>query len=176
MANQIILNKQIFRFDEIAKLFPGDVKGKKVFFQAELQSLENGDAKFGIVAYAACGKDGKWTVCGTVKGTDMGEPQKMDFIPFALANNELVLGSGKKGKDKKKKKKKKDCDDGGERNAFLELYKKVAADPELAKKAVFSCTTSISKNPHLNYDVTLESGGTSARTRCNPSPPDNPQY
>jgi len=169
MANKIILNQQTFSFQELADKLPQDEKKTKIFFQAELQSLENGDARFGINAYVACWENGRWNVCEPVRGRENGAGNTLEFTPFSLGNNELVLATGKKKKKNKKKKKK-------ESQEFRELFRKVVSDPELAKIAVFHCSTGISKNPHLTYDVTLEAGGSSARTITNPSPPENPEY
>ena len=49
MANQLLLPPQKFNYKEITDQFPatGNPK-KKVFFQAELRSLANGNATFGI--------------------------------------------------------------------------------------------------------------------------------
>ena len=63
MANQLLLPPQKFNYKEITDQFPatGNPK-KKVFFQAELRSLANGNATFGIVAYVSWNVKRKWEV------------------------------------------------------------------------------------------------------------------
>lgn len=169
MANKIILNQQTFSLKEILEQIPGNAMKKKIYFQAELQSLENGDAKFGIIAYPAWRDRGKWELGYKITGSESGAGTTLQFADtLGLANNELVLSPGKKKKKGKKKKNK--------NKKFYKLFGKISCDPKLAEKAVFHCKTSISENPHLEYEVTLEAGGESARARTNPSPPDNPAY
>ncbi len=169
MANQIILNQQTFRFKEITDQFPGGKGTKvKIFFQAELLSLENGNAKFGVIAYPAWRKKGRWElgykICSAETGTS--EPRAFPGA-FGLANNELTLTPSKKKKKKKKGQK--------ASKEFMKLFRKISCDPKLAEKAVFHCKTGFSENPHLEYDVTLEANGESARVGAKPSPPARPE-
>jgi len=174
MPNQIILNPQSFRFSDIIGQFPADRKvKKKVFFQAELQSLENGNAKFGIIAYPAWRTGGCWEIGTKISGSEAGEGTLVNFAePFGLANNELTLSPAKK--KKKRKKKDKNNKMAKRTKAFLKHFNNIFCDKKLAEKAVFHCRTGISQNPHLEYDVTLESEGVSLRVKTNPSPPAMP--
>jgi len=180
MANQLILNPQKFNFgDLISQIPPGKFK-KKVFFQSELRNLDNGDATFGVIAYAAWkGKD-KWDVGTKISGTDTGTPDIKPFVPpLAFANNELLLAAKFSRKKKKPKKKDNAAKQSSpaqlKKSEFLQLVKKVSKNKKLIAKTFFLFKASISKNPHLRYDVTLDFGGTTVELETNPSPPARPE-
>ncbi len=179
MANQLILPPQKFNYKEITDQFPktGSPK-KKIFFQAELRSLANGDASFGIIAYAAWKDSGSWRI-GAIKvsGTDAGVAVPVPFVPpLAFANNEVVV-SFKIAKKNKKAKKKKNCKDPkkGQWDEFAKLTQKLLKDKKLLEKSVLTFETKISDNPHLEYSVTLEVNGTSLSVATKPSPPAPPE-
>jgi hypothetical protein len=170
MANQLILPPQKFSYKDITDQFPstGSPK-KKVFFQAELRSLAGGDARFGVIAYPSWKDGNKWVVGTKVSGVDHGDPVT---IPFAgllgFANNEVLLSLAKKKKKEPRK---------GRWNTLMKQvqqsckkYKQVSKeDIELIFKA------KISENPHLEYDVTLDLGGTTLAVATKPSPPAPPE-
>ena len=168
MANQLLLPPQKFNYKEITDQFPttGNPK-KKVFFQAELRSLANGNATFGIVAYASWNYKGKWEVSSKpVKGVDVGTATPIPFIPpVAFANNEVVVSF----KLKKKKNKNRQW------NRFEKLACKLLKDQKSLDKATLPFETSIFKNPHLEYNVTLEVNGTTLSVATKPCPPASPE-
>ncbi len=176
MANQLILPPQKFLYKEITDQFPtsGNPK-KKVFFQAELRSLSGGDATFGIVAYPAWRSGNKWVVGKKVSGEDTGEAPKPEPFtdPVAFANNEVFLSLSLTTKDRKKKKKKNPKK--GRWSALMKMANKACKDPKSAESATLLFETKISENPHLEYNVTLDLGGTSVRVATKPSPPAPPE-
>ena len=176
MANQLILPPQKFRYKEITDQFPptGNPK-KKVFFQAELRSLAGGDATFGIVAYPAWRAGNKWIIGTKVPGEDTGEMPKTVPLttPVAFANNEVFLSLSLTTKERKKNKKKNPRK--GRWSAFMKMARKTCKDPKIAAEATLLFETKISENPHLEYNVTLDIGGTSIRVSTKPSPPAPPE-
>jgi len=174
MANQLILQQQKFKLSDITKEFPstGNVK-KKVFFQTELRSLANGDATFGVIAYASWKDGNKWVVGSKVSGIDMGTPLILPFKPpLAFANNEVILSA----KVSKKKKKKKKEPRKGRWNDLLKAMRKTCKDKKIPENAFLLFNAGISENPHLEYDVTLDLGnGNSLRAATKPSPPAPPE-
>lgn len=173
MANKLILNNQIFNISELICELPNGKFRKKIFFQSELRNLVNGDATFGVIAYPAWKETGKrWQVGKKISGRNTGNPTVIDFNPpLAFANNELLLAVPFSLKNRKKTKKL-----GLDKKMIrlLEMVRKITRDKEVAKKSFFSFETTISDNPHLEYNVTLESEGSSYSTRTNPSPPAKP--
>ncbi len=176
MANQLILPPQKFIYKEITDQFPatGNPK-KKVFFQAELRSLAGGDAKFGIVAYPAWRAGSKWIIGTKVSGTDTGEaPVPVPLTsPVAFANNEVFLSLSLTTKERKKKKFKNPKK--GRWSAFMKMARKKCKDPKADGEATLLFETKISENPHLEYNVTLDIGGTAIRVSTKPSPPAPPE-
>jgi hypothetical protein len=170
--NQLILHSQTFRFLDIVDAFPPDgVLKKKIFFQAELSAIDQGSVSFRIIAYPAWRLKGKWVIGPKVNATESGNGSVLPFQePLGFANNELPLAGYKKKMKKLGKKEKKTYDE------FARLFKKLLKDPKLAAKASFRCHTTISENPHLEYEVTLEADGTSVMISTNPSPPAPPEY
>lgn len=169
--NQIVLHSQTFRFNDIVDQFPADRLKKKIFFQAELSGLDLGSASFQIIAYPAWRLKGEWVVGPKVVASESGNGSVIPFKePLGFANNELPLAGYKKKKGKLGKKEKKAFDD------FAKFFKKVASDPKMAARAIFRCHTRVSKNPHLEYEVTLEADGTAVMISTNPSPPARPEY
>lgn len=178
MANQIILLPQKFKFSELTNQFPSTGKlVKKVFFQAELRSLANGNASFAIIGYPAWKvANGKWTIGKKVMGETTGEGNTIPFIPpLAFANNELILGSKSAKKAKKKKKCKEDEIKMTPEKKLLLLVKKISKDKTLAEKSFFHFEARISENPHIEYEVTLDVGGQTLNVSTKPSPPARPQ-
>jgi hypothetical protein len=176
MANQLILPPQKFVYKQITDQFPqtGNPR-KKVFFQAELRSLANGDATFGIVAYPAWRVANKWVVGEKVSGTDTGAPPKIEPFtePLAFANNEVFLSLSLSTKDRKKKKKKNPKK--GRWSALMKMARKACKDPKSAETATLLFETKISENPHLEYSVTLDIEGTLVKVNTKPSPPAPPE-
>lgn len=170
--NQLVLHSQTFRFNDILDQFPPDGKAKKkIFFQAELAGIDNGSVSFHIIAYPAWKVKRNWVVGPKVMAAETGNGSVIPFKdPLGFANNELAIVNYKKKKKKADKKQKKKV------NEFMRFFKKVASDPKLAARAIFRCQTHISKNPHLEYDVTLEADGTAVSISTNPSPPGSPEY
>ena len=169
MANQLLLPPQKFNYKEITDQFPatGNPK-KKVFFQAELRSLANGNATFGIVAYVSWNVKRKWEVSSKpVKGIDVGTATPIPFTPpLAFANNEVVV-SFKLKKNKKPK--------NGQWKRLDKKVCKLLKDKKELEKASLLFETRISKNPHLEYDVTLEVNGTTLSVATKPCPPASPE-
>jgi hypothetical protein len=171
-GSQLILHSQTFKFTEIFDAFPPDGKlKKKIFFQAELVAIEEGTASFHIIAYPAWRIKGEWVVGSKVCASESGNGSVIPFKePMGFGNNEVPVAGYKL---KKKKHGKRACK---KYNEFAKFFRKVSLDPKLASQAIFRCNTGISKNPHLEYTVTLEAGGTAVSTSTNPSPPARPEY
>lgn len=177
MTNQITLLSQKFSFDKLTSQFPSSGSPfKKIFFQNELRSLEGGSATFAVIAYPAWkGTIGKWVVGTKINGDDLGGGSPIPFeAPLAFANNELLFASKSDKKVKKKSKKKKGCKKDNPGADFRKLVREVFRDPDLAKKSFFTFTPTISENPHIGFDVTLDAGGTIANAMANPCPPAKP--
>ncbi len=177
MQNQITLLSQKFSFDKLTSQFPSSGSPfKKIFFQSELRSLEGGTAIFAVIAYPAWKATlGKWVVGTKIDGEDIGGSSPIPFsAPLAFANNELLFATKSDKKVKKKSKKKKDCKKDNPGLNFRKLVREVFRDSELAKKSYFTFTPGISKNPHIEFDVTLDAGGITANAMANPCPPAKP--
>ncbi len=177
MANQIILHPQQFNLSELLSQFPAGKFMKKIFFQSELRSLENGDAAFGVIAYPAWKKKNKWMIGPKINGTDIGMPDVQPFTPpLAFGNNELLLVSdlSKKQRKKIKKEGKKDSPE-AKKAEWQRWIRKILKDKKLAEKSLFLFHGRISENPHLEYNVTLQTDETTLSMVANPSPPAPPQ-
>ena len=175
MANQLILNPQKFNFGDLISQFPHGKYKKKIFFQSELRSLSNGDATFGVIAYPAWKGKGKWTIGTKITGMDTGIAEIKPFTPpLAFANNEVLMATKISRKTKKSKKKNKEKTY-ATRRELLEAVKKISKDKKLIGKSSFLFNAKISANPHLEYNVTLDMGGTTLSMQTNPSPPARPQ-
>ncbi len=176
MANQLILPPQKFRYKDITDQFPttGNPK-KKVFFQAELRSLADGNATFGIVAYPAWKDGNKWEVGKKVTGADTGGQSKVEPFtnPVAFANNEVLLSMSLSKKDDKGKKMKKSHK--GIWNKFMKMASKGCKNEKAMEDVSLVFETKISDNPHLEYTVTLDLGGTTLSVATKPSPPAPPE-
>ena len=171
-GNQVVLHSQSFKFNDLLDLFPPDGKlKKKIFFQAELAAIDNGSVSFNIIAYPAWRLKGQWVVGPKVCAAESGNGSVIPFKePIGFGNNELPVAGYKLKKKKYGKQKCKSY------NEFARFFRKVASDPRLASQAIFRCSTGISKNPHLEYTVTLEADGTAVSMGMNPSPPARPEY
>jgi hypothetical protein len=167
---QVILHSQIFRFNDIMDQFPAHkVTRKKMYFQAELNAIGDNEVSFHIIAYPAWRLKGKWYVGQKICSAETGNGSVIPFKePLGFANNEIILSGFNKKKAGKKAKK--------THRAFAAFASKIARDQKLASIAIFRCHTWISENPHLGYDITLESEGTSLTLKSNPSPPAPPEY
>lgn len=177
MQNQIILLSQKFSFDKLTSQFPASGSPlKKIYFQSELRSLDGGIATFAVIAYPAWKATlGKWVVGTKIDGEDLGGGSPIPFsAPFAFANNELLFATKSDKKIRKKSKKSKDCKKDNPGFNFRQLVRDVFRNPELAKKSFFTFTPAISKNPHIEFDVVLDAGGTTANAMANPCPPAKP--
>ena len=176
MASQLILPPQKFKYKDIIDQFPvtGNPK-KKVFFQAELRLLSGSNATFGIVAYPSWKDGNKWEVGKQVSGVDTGGQAKIEPFtnPIAFANNEVVLSLSfqKKGKKLNKIKTPKTCS----WNKFMKLVTKNWKNEKELQNATLVFETGVSENPHLEYTVTLDLGGTSLSVATKPSPPAPPE-
>jgi len=174
MANQLILNPQKFNFGDLISQFPPGKFKKKIYFQSELRSLANGDATFGVIAYAAWKDKGSWEICNKISGTDTGIAEVKTFIPpLAFANNEVLLAAKISGKKKKAKKQNKKAL--AKKLELMKLVKKISKNTKLIAGSSFLFKAKISKNPHLEYDVTLDMSGTTFEMQTNPSPPARPE-
>lgn len=176
MANQLILPPQKFSYKEIIDQFPttGNPR-KKVFFQAELRSLANGDATFGVVAYPSWKTGKNWVVGNKVDGIDTGGQPKIELftVPVAFANNEVLLSLSLSKKDRKKKKKRDPKK--GRWSGLMKMARKASKDPKAAEHAILLFETRVSSNPHLEYSVSLEIDGTTLALSTKPSPPAPPE-
>lgn len=177
MTTQIILLSQKFCFEKLTNQFPSSGNPfKKIFFQSELRSINNGTVTFAVIAYPAWkGLKGKWTVGTKIEAEDTGGSSTIPFTaPLAFANTELLFAAKSDKKAKKKSKKSKDCKKELPGSALRKLIKEVFKNPELAKKSFFTFTPGISTNPHIEFDVTLDADGTLASAMANPCPPAKP--
>ncbi len=179
MPSQLILPPQKFRYKDITDQFPvtGNPK-KKVFFQAELRAISGGNATFGVIAYPSWKDGNKWIVGTKVSGTDTGAAPKTEplTVPVGFANNEVLLSLklSKKNKKKKRKKRSRRNPRKGRWTELMRIVRKVSKDPKLLEEAELVFEARISENPHLEYDVTLDMGGTILSVETKPSPPAPP--
>ena len=172
MANQILLPAQVMSAQALVNSIGGK-KIKKVFFQAEAKSISNNDITMGIIAYAAHKNSSqKWEIGNKVTATvDNTKPVQKFSMPLAFGNNEWTITNvSKKYK--------------GETLKGLSLRKlqaiaikmliKIAKNKDLLKQTVLTYKAKISNNPHLEYDITLDTGTGSQVVNANPSPPAPP--
>ena len=124
---------------------------KKVFFQCELRSFEEGAAVFGLIAYGGYKKSGKLSG-PKVDLIDVPHGDRVvDTWPLAFGNMEFKF---RKIQSKLAKK-------------IADMIKDKATDME---KVVINFEPGVSKNPHVDYTITL---GTSTE-ELNPCPPTPP--
>jgi hypothetical protein len=89
----------------------------------------------------------------------------MDPPGVAFGNNEILLWHLEKGISEQE----------AQHEKFIYLYNKIIENKEfLAKSVLTTGNARLSKNPHIYYDVTLSSGGTSETAFTNPCPPNQP--
>ncbi|MGQ0737587.1 MAG: hypothetical protein ACT4OJ_00870 [Bacteroidota bacterium] len=172
MANQLILPPQKFRYRDITDQFPATgIRKKKVFFQAELRSLADGNASFGIVAYPSWKDGNTWVVGNKVTGADTGgQPAVVPLTgPVAFANNEVLLSLTLLKKNKKENPRK------GRWSALMKIIQKNCKKGVTSDKITLIFEAGVSKNPHLEYNVTLDLGGTVLSVPTKPSPPAPPE-
>lgn len=178
METQIILLSQKFSFKKLSDQFPASGNPfKKIFFQSELRSIKNGTATFAVIAYPAWkGRKGRWVVGTKIDGEETGGSSPIPLTgPIAFANTELLFTTKADKKIKRVKKIKKNrCKENAPGVNFRKLIKEIFRNSDLAKKSFFTFTPSISENPHIEFDVTLDAGGTLETARANPCPPAKP--
>jgi hypothetical protein len=153
--------------------FPGPpFNNTKFFFQLELREVTFwGNLIFGVIAYPAWRKGNspreRWIIGSKVTGSDTGAPDIVPVDPLGVAfgNNEILLWHPEKGISEQE----------AQHEKFIYLYNKIIENKELLAKSVLTTgNVRLSKNPHLYYDVTLSSGGTSETALTNPCPPNQP--
>ncbi len=180
MPSQLILPPQKFRFRDITEQFPtsGNPK-KKVFFQAELRGISGGNATFGVIAYPSWKEGNKWIVGTKVSGVDSGAEPKTEplNVPIGFANNEILLSLklSKKNKKKNRKKRSRKNPRKGRWTEFMRVARRVCKDAKLLEESELLFEARISENPHLEYDVTMDMGGTTLSVQTKPSPPAPPE-
>jgi hypothetical protein len=169
---QLVLHSQVFRFNDIFDQLPAKKNmRKKIYFQSELVQVENGTAVFAIAAYPAWCTASGWVIGKKVQAAESGNGSVVPLKePIGFANNEMPLAGYKLKKKQVAKKIRKDY------LAFERYFRRIARDPKLAANAIFRCHPGISENPHLEFDVTLESEGTAVRWGANPAPPGKPSF
>jgi hypothetical protein len=179
MAGTLILPAQKFKYKDISDQFPptGNPK-KKVFFQAELRAVANSSATFGVVAYPSWKEKGVWVIGTKVSGMDTGAvPVSVPFTdPIAFANNEVLLSITVTKKNKKKNVKcAKKNPKKGRWAHFARQVNKLSKDKAQLAEATLLFTSSVSENPHLQYDVSLDMGTSVLTVSTKPSPPASPE-
>jgi len=175
MANTIILLPQTVRLDEFD--FPGHgFPFRKLVFQSELRSLANGDATFGLIAYALWrnGLGNPWETGDKVECRNIvgGQPETFPLIPFVafgnievpLSHHALITKDEKQEKSYNLKFEK-----------YFDLLEKISKDKDLLKESTLNFKTpKLTENPHADYDITLSVGGVEVPAASNPSPPADP--
>jgi len=174
MAKIILLSQRVTK-DELLDSIKGKKIGK-IFFQCVLRSIKDYTAVFGLVAYAAKKeKSGikKWNVGSPVycKDGPSGDNREFDLPdphdePIAFGNMEVQLSiefSFTDLYDDVNKKIEKEAD---------EMKKLIMMLNQLPKGKGLLLSGSISKNPHVDYTVTIE--GTTSGAQANPCPPNQP--
>jgi len=187
MAKRILLPTQLFNLRDLTKQFPGPpFNFEKLIFQCELREVTTyADAIFGVIGYPLWKKGNAprepWIVGKKVSGLTIGpaDPNNPDESfpiissdpddPYtAFGNNEILLFMPSKDESKKSAYKIEDYE------KFISLYNSTLKDQHLLDKSTLSFSAHISKNPHVYYDVTLSSGGSSNTVPTNPCPPNQP--
>lgn len=172
MANQILLPAQVMSAQALVNSISGK-KIKKVFFQAEAKSISNNDITIGIIAYAAHKNSSqKWEIGSKVTATvDTTKPIQSFSIPRAFANNEWTItnvtkmykGETLKGLSMRKL-----------QAIAVNMLNKIAKNKDLLKQTVLTFKAKSTPNPHLEYEVTIDTGVGSQVVNANPSPPAPP--
>lgn len=192
MAN-ILLPQQTIKVADLQSQFPARrFKTRKIFFQCELRRVEaNGDAVFRIIGYAAWRKNnndripwnigaiparGEDVVGGPVLShpVDNGDPDPAKRH-VAFGNNEIrwpyIPGFQEQSDKEKDQYYEDDEKDPKHETEFAMQLGKILMDKEKLTKSFLNFKGKISENPHLTYDVTLDSGGIEI---ANPCPPNQP--
>lgn len=185
MAN-ILLPQQVFNVVNLQSKFPPHgFKSRKIFLQCELREVTaKGDLVFGVIAYAAWRRSNSfripWEIAKeAVRGDDVpggpvvsypvnnGDPDPSKrFVSFG--NNEIPWPVSRSSKSKLLQEE--GISEIVSEDFFLELSK-ILDDKSLLEKSTLKCKAGISKNPHVYYDVQLDSGTTDT---ANPCPPNQP--
>ena len=156
--------------------FPGPpFNNTKFYFQLELRKVTFwGNLIFGVIAYPAWRKGAspreRWIIGNKVTGVDTGAPETVILVDppeIAFGNNEILLWPLHQEKGPN--------DQEAQHEKFIYLYNKIIENKELLAKGVLTTGNArLSKNPHIDYEVTLSSGGTSETEFTNPCPPNRP--
>jgi hypothetical protein len=146
---------------------------KKIFFQCALNEIRNSgsdrEAVFSIIAYV--GKRNifqHWNVgtkvnCEIDTTVSPKEFKLSDYDePIAFGNNEVYDFTFTKNSTKTPKKIK--------QKELMRKIRKALNDPKISKTASLSLQAKISSNPHVTYDISIDSTPVGA----NPSPPADP--
>lgn len=161
--------------DELLKSISGKKIGK-IFFQCVLRSINNNVAEFGLVAYAAKKNNNsikKWNIGDPVYCANGPASENREFPlppaneePIAFGNMEVQISIEDFFED---------LDDAANQKIAKEkehVRKLIILLNELPKDKGLIFTGSISKNPHVDYTVTID--GTSSGAQANPCPPNQP--
>lgn len=171
MANQILLPAQVMSAQALVNSIPGKIK--KVFFQTEVKSISNNDMIVGIIAYAAHkNSTQKWEIGSKVTATvDNSKPVQKFSIPRAFANNEwTVTNVSKKNKGENAK----GLSIRKQQALAVKMLNRIANNKDLLKKTALTFKARGTVNPHLEYDVTIDTGLGTQTAYTNPSPPAPP--
>ena len=161
MANKIILPVYKMAVSVFINTFKKGGQRKKFVFQCELKNISNNDATFGLVAYPANKKNGKWEFDSPIKLVeDTSKPPYIFIPPIIFGNNELVPKTKPLGGAVAKYK----------AGSIYRKLRAMARSKKTLKGLELIFTPKISKNPHVYYEVAI---GTSVEA-ANPSPPANP--
>ena len=183
MANNILLPPQLINFSELKNQLPGPpFNFSKFFFQCELREITaEGDAVFGVVAYAAWKRGNapreRWII-GTKKVVGLTMPGAVPSFPIdsgnpldrftAFGNNE-ILHWHIQSEDKKQY-----GHESHQNPKFLDLLNEALKENNIAEKSTLTFKAYISKNPHVSYDVTLSTPTGTETQATNPCPPYSP--
>jgi hypothetical protein len=176
MANNILLPQQRVNFSTLVNQFPTPLPPRrKLIFHCELISLDNDDATFGIIGYAAWrnGQNQAWTI-GTKKEEGVNikadKDETFPLFPYvAFGNIEIPLTKHAVETVEKDKK-----DESTQENVkkFFEFVNEITEKKASLADEFLIFKPKLYPNLHSDYNVTVESNGFSAPT--NPSPPAPP--
>ena len=172
MANQILLPAQVMSAQALVNSIGGK-KIKKVFFQVEAKSISSNYITVGIIAYAAHkNSTQKWEIGTKVTATvDNSKPVQSFSIPRAFANNEWTITNvtkKNKGESTKELSKRK------QQAIAIKMLNRITKDKDALKKTVLTFKAKGTTNPHLEYEITIDTGVGSQLVNANPSPPAPP--
>ena len=153
--NTVILKAQQMSLEQFRRIRKphGGRPYKKAFFQCELQEYSNGDAVFGLIAYGGYKKNGKRCGPREVLQDIPGETVVTSW-PLAFGNMEFAIHPLKKTKGK----------------VLTAILEKLKGDKKMWKDTFVTLTPCVSKNPHVEYTISLDGNA----EMLNPSPPTPP--